>query len=272
MALSSKNQQHTIPRAAWWFRRFAVSFAALIVTFCVPASAAEEGKLRIAVEQAYKPFSYIDDDGGRTGFDVEIVKALCVAMNRECELIPMPFDSILPAVAKGEIEVGALGFGVTPEREALVNFTERYFRSQSIFIEKPGSVKNTSLEEMTGKRVGVQPGSIQEEYLRKTYGSHIIPVPTPDFEQIFKNLQDGDSDIILVDGLPGYTVLKSPLGAGLETLGAPIPGDIVTTSAHMIVTKSRPQLREEINKAIQTIMRNGEYAKINRKYFEFSVY
>ncbi len=246
--------------------------AALFVLGSLPASAAEMGKLRVAVESAYRPFAYTDETGRLTGFDVEIAERICAELNRDCEIIAMPFDTIIPSVARGDIDIGALGFGITHERKQMVDFTDHYFRSQSIFIEKPGNVKSLSPEGMAGKRVGAQPGSLQEEHLRKTYGPHISLVLTPDFEQLFRNLQSGHTDIIFVDGLPGYTVLKSPLGDGLETLGPPIPDNVVSTSAHMIVPKGRPELLHGINKAIMEIVRSGEYAKINRKYFEFNVY
>ncbi len=236
------------------------------------ARAAEKDILRVGVEKGYRPFAYVDEQGRLTGFDVDIAKALCACMQRECEFLPMDFEELLPALVAGKIDLLALGLGITPERQKLVDFTDHYFRSQSIFIEKPGTVKGLDLAAMAGKRVGVQPGSIQEEHLRKAYGQEIVLVPRADFEKLFAGLQRGEVDIILVDGLPGYTLLKSPLGSGLETLGDPVTGAEVATSAHMAVAKSQTELREQINKAIKEIVRNGEYAKINRKYFEFNVY
>ncbi len=267
MALSFHRRFHLIALVAP-----ALAFATWLLIGSLPASAAETGKLRVAVENSYRPFAYTDETGRLTGFDVEIAERICAELNRDCEIIAMPFDTIIPSVARGDIDIGALGLGITHERKQMVDFTDHYFRSQSIFIEKPGTVKNLSAEGMAGKRVGAQPGSLQEEHLRKTYGPHISLELTPDFEQLFKNLQAGRTDIIFVDGLPGYTVLKSPLGDGLETLGPPIPDNIVSTSAHMIVPKGRPELLQGINKAIMEIVRSGEYAKINRKYFEFNVY
>ncbi len=251
----------------------AVALSCLLLGFSPHRSAsAEEGKLRVATEVGYEPFSYADAAGTPAGFDVEIAQALCATMKRECEIIFMPFDDIIPAVAKGDVDLGAVGLGITPEREKIVDFTDYYYRSQSIFIERPGRVRSLSPEDMEGTRVGVQPGSIQEEYLRKVYGARVTLVPAADFERIFQDLREGHSDIVLVDGLSGYATLKSPLGAGLETLGTPISDGLVATSAHMIVPKGREELRKEINKAIREIVRTGEFARINRKYFEFTVY
>jgi ABC-type amino acid transport substrate-binding protein len=242
----------------------------LLVLAATPAIAGE--KLRVAVENEYKPFSYNDEQGRLRGFDVDLTQALCARMERECKITPMLFEDILPAMGKDEFDFAAVGFGITPEREQIVLFTEHYYRSHSIFIGKPGAVQGLAPEDLKGKRVGVQSSSIQEKHLKKAYGSTITLVPQQEFDSLFKDLQADVSDIILTDGLSGYEMLKGPLGTGLETVGEPVTDEFVNTSAHMAVSKKQPLLRDAINEAIKALVRDGEYAKISRKYFDFDVY
>ena len=65
----------------------ALMLAALLLVGSLPASAAETGKLRVAVESSYKPFSYTDETGRLTGFDVEIAGLICAELHRDCEII-----------------------------------------------------------------------------------------------------------------------------------------------------------------------------------------
>ena len=252
-------------------RRSAFTAMALLLSAALFAVAAEP-PLHIAVEKEYRPFSYTDGSGKLVGFDVEILTAVCAVMQRECVITPMPFEDILPAVVKGDVDMAGVGFVMTPERQKIVDFTDPYFRSRGIFIEKPGALKGTSLEDMKGRRVGVQPGSIQEEYLKKTYGENVILVPQTAQEDLFKDLQERRSEVIFVDGLPGYAQLKTPLGEGLETVGSPVSSSLLPSLSHMVVSKSRPGLCEQLNKAIKAIVNNGEYGKISFKYFDFNVY
>ena len=251
------------------FRR---TLLAILLSALAAAPAIAGEKLRVAVERGYKPFAYHDEQGRLRGFDVDLAQALCVHIRQECTITPMIFEDILPAVARGEIDFAAVGFTDTPEREQIVLFTDRYFRSRSIFIEKPGTVQGLAPENLKGKRVGVQPGTMQEKYLQDVYGPAIMLVNREKFEGLFKALHEGACDIILVDGLAGYDALKGPLGTELETVGDPIPGDAISATAHMAVSKKQPQLREELNEAIKALVHNGQYAKINRQYFEFDVY
>ena len=92
------------------------------------------------------------------------------------------------------------------------------------------------------------------------------------YEDVFTDLKNDKTDLIFVDGLPGHHYLKSPEGDGLETIGEPIHSDIVLDSSAIAIAKGQDKLRKEVNQAIQGIRRNGEYDKINRKYFDFNVY
>jgi polar amino acid transport system substrate-binding protein len=73
----------------------------------------------------------------------------------------------------------------------------------------------------------------------------------------------------MVDGLPGFSFVRSDEGDGFDMAGDPLP---LETVARMIVNKNLPGLREELNAAILRIRANGVYDEINRKYFSFSVY
>ena len=228
--------------------------------------------VKTASEADYPPFSYLDEAGVATGFDVEITKALCKEMRRDCEIILMGFDEILPAVVQGKLDMAVAGFGATPERSKSVDFTDHYYRSHSIFIEKTKGTGEVQPLVLKGKRIGTQADTIQENYLRKIYGNDITLILKPDFEEIFKELQAGRVDFVLIDALSGYTYLKTELGNGLEPLEEPVIAPELDIRAHIAVSKKNSALREDLNKAIQAILRNGEYNRINNKYFDFNIY
>lgn len=255
-------------------KRIYIYCLALAATFFIVASPAmaKNKPLLIAVDSPYPPFAYEDEAGNLAGFDVDIANALCKAMERECEVKIVEFENIIPSIVAGEVDLGLAGMGATDERKKYVDFTDRYFRSHSIFIEKPDAVKEISIEALKDKRIGTQSGTIQEKYLLETYGDIATIIAEIGYEEVFDALQNNKSDIILVDGLSGYEYLKSEKGKGLETIGDPIHSSTILDASCIAVSKNNPKLREEVNKAIQTIRQNGEYDKINRKYFDFNVY
>jgi len=245
--------------------------AFLLFSVVLPGAMAKEKPLRIGVDSPYPPFAYVEN-GVLTGFDVDIAHALCKELARECDIQIVEFDRIIPSIVAGELDLGIAGMGATDERKKLVDFTDRYFRSHSIFIEREGENLGLKLEDLKDKKIATQAGTIQETYLKKVYGEVSEIMIIPDYEGVFEALKDGSADLIFVDGLPGYHYLRSHEGAGLETIGLPVHSDIVIDSSCIAVGKQQPELREAVNQAIQQLRRKGEYDRINRKYFDFNVY
>ena len=253
----------------------------VLITFCLISVLAfhgaafgkgEQPPLRVAVDAPYPPFAMVDKRGNLSGFDVDIAYALCAEMKRACVVKTLAFDDIIPAIMAGDIDIGIAGMAATEERQKLVDFTDRYFRSLSIYIEKKGTVHSLTPGGLKGMRIGTQAGTIQEVYLRKHFNATSTIITENNYETVLTMLRTGRLDLALVDGLPGYTFLKSEAGEELETVGGPIEAGDITDSACIAVSKKQPELRNAINNTIQVLRRNGEYGKINRKYFDFNVY
>ena len=235
----------------------------------VSSAHAEDKVIRMAVDAPYAPFAYFDKETGKlSGFDVDIAEAVCRQLNIKCDIQVVPFDEIIPSIVAGKIDVGVAGMAKKADREKLVLFSDKYFRSSSLFIEVPGSVtvENGGLK---GKKIAVQAKTTQEDYLIKTYGDIATIVPMKSFEDITAATLKKEVDVAFVDGLPGYHKLKSDEGLGLEIVGDPVT---LGNASCMVLNKELVSLRDDINKAIQDLRANGEYDRINRKYFEFNIY
>lgn len=242
--------------------------AVLVTCFSFSAQAAEP-VLRIGIDAPYPPFAYTDPATGTlTGFDYDIAEALCRKINRECEITVVPFDNIIPSIVEGKLDIGVAGMAKKPEREKLVLFSEKYFRSNSIFLEIPGT-NVVSREGLKGKKIAVQNKTTQEEYLRKTYGDVAEIVLLTNFEDIIQHTIDKKVDIAFIDGLPGYHFLKTEKGEALDIVGEPVQ---LGNASCIVLSKSLEKERDAINKAILELRDSGEYDTINRKYFEFNIY
>ena len=65
---------------------------------------------------------------------------LCDKLGRELQIEDMAFDSVIPAVSTGKVDIGASGFTVTEERKKNVNFTDTYAKSKQVIIVRDTSV------------------------------------------------------------------------------------------------------------------------------------
>lgn len=246
-------------------------FILLVVFMLTASSAGAQGQVyKFGVDTYYPPFSYTDDKtGALAGFDVDIAQAVCKKMNLACEALAVPFDEIIPQVESGPLDVGCAGIAYTEERAKRVIFTNKYFRSSSLFLELPGAFEGISPETIKGKKVAVQASTNQEDYLRRTYGDTIEIIPVKGFEEIIAGVNDQTFDLGFIDGLPGYHYLKSDQGLNLDIVGDPVHLD---DGSCMVLRKGQEALRDRINQAIEGLRLSGEYDAINIKYFDFNVY
>lgn len=104
------------------------------------------GTLTVGTNAEFPPYEYYEE-GKITGIDMDIMQAVCDKLGMELKIEDMAFDSVIPAVSTGKVDIGASGFTVTEERKKNVNFTDTYAKSKQVII-----VRDTSA---TAEKTGI---------------------------------------------------------------------------------------------------------------------
>jgi polar amino acid transport system substrate-binding protein len=93
-----------------------------------PALARQEsGRLRVATKPL-DPFVIYQPDGALTGFSIELWEALAQDLNLQYDWVRLDtVQQILDAVQNGTADVSIAGISLTPEREAVIDFSHPYF-------------------------------------------------------------------------------------------------------------------------------------------------
>ena len=105
----------------------------------------ENGTLTVGTNAEFPPYeSY--EDGQIVGIDMDIMRAVSDELGMELKIEDMAFDSIIPAISTGKVDIGAAGFTVTEERKKNVNFTDTYTTSKQVIIVKD---ENASVQKMS---------------------------------------------------------------------------------------------------------------------------
>jgi polar amino acid transport system substrate-binding protein len=240
--------------------------AAATLIFSGQALAAD--KLKIGTEGAYPPFNLIDASGEVGGFDVEIAQALCAKMQAECEVVTSDWDGIIPALNARKFDFLAASMSITDERKQAVDFTEAYYTNKLQFIAPKGSDFNTDKASLQGKVIGAQRATIAGTWLEDNLDG-VVDIKLYDTqENAYLDLTSGRLDGVLADKFVNWEWLKSEAGQSFEFKGEPV---FDNDKIGIAVRKNDP-LRDKLNLALAAIIADGTYARINQKYFPFSIY
>ena len=251
---------------------------ALVVVVVLVAAGGVQAKdwktVRIGVEGAYPPFSYVTPEGELAGFDIDIAKALVKAMGADVKLVAQDWDGIIPALLAKKYDAIIASMSITEERKKKVAFSNKYYNTPAKFICKKGLMGEFSKANIKGKKVGVQRATIHDRYLTDNYGKDVEIKRYGTQDEAYLDLTAGRVDMLLADSIAlsdGF--LKKPEGKDYQFIGPDLSdpkwfGD----GAGIAIRKQDTDLVEMFNAAIKQIRADGTYKKIQDKYFDFNVY
>lgn len=246
---------------------------AVLCSALSPASCLAGEKLRIVMENEYLPFIYNNDQGEPDGFNVDVAKAVCHELGVEFEIVRHPWGEIMTRISKGEYDLAVANMFRTPEREKIVDFVGPYLRTKSGFVGRTGFPDDLSPAVIKDKVMCAQKGSKQVDFLKKKYAGLTTIRETDTMGSALVGLTNGECDLVFTSLLNSYQFLNSEKGKDFDLIGEFLPSkDYPYTDAHMIVQKGNHELRDKVNAALIKLRSSGEYSKLSKKYFPFTVF
>lgn len=216
-------------------------------------------KLYVGTNAEFKPYEYLEGDK-IVGFDIELMEKLGENLGYEIKWINMNFDGLLTALQLKKIDAVIAGMSATEERKKAVSFSIPYvfFKSGHLVIVNEKSFL-TSKEDLKGKTVGVQMGSIQEGFAKKIGG---IPKLYNSFTAALLELQKGKVDSVIVADASGNEYLKNMKEIKeIDMIDDSKPGSSIA------FRKEESELAEKFTKEILEIKETDFYADLIKKYF-----
>ena len=126
----------------------------------------ENGKLTVATEAAYEPFEYMDGEK-IVGYNADLFEAICKDLGVELDYIDLPFQGILAGLEAKKYDVVGATLGVTAERADKYTMTYPIQNGTTVFVKRKGDDTITSIEDMSGKKVGTQTSCYNEDDTKK---------------------------------------------------------------------------------------------------------
>jgi polar amino acid transport system substrate-binding protein len=254
------------------FRNLALlaSIGLTLSALTAPAGATED-KLRFGVAaEPYPPFLVKTPTGQYTGFEPDLIRALCEQMKAECEIKEVAWDGIIPALLANKFDVLFNSMGISPERQKVIAFSRPYYETTGIFVAAKDVNLTLTPEGLAGKSIGVQGSTTNAEFIQTAYGkaSNIRIYTTQD--DCNADLLAGRIDVMFLDKLGDIDFLKSQDGLAYEEKGiGSVKMDplLYGLGIGAGLRKSDTALKARIDQALTQLHDSGKYTQISQKYF-----
>lgn len=217
-------------------------------------------KLYVGTNAEFAPYEYLEN-GKMVGFDIELMDAIGEELGYEIVWSNMSFDGLLPALQMKKIDAVIAGMSQTPERQKAVTFSMPYllFSSDEHYVIVNEESSYVKKEELNGKKIGVQIGTMQEEFAKDLGG---LPQLYNSWTGALMDLQQNKIDAVIIADVSGEKYLKTMKGIKkIDVVEENFPG------ASIALRKGETELAEQINQAILKIDAEGKYLEILKKYF-----
>ena len=224
-----------------------------------------EGTFKVGFDAEFPPYSYMNEDGEYTGFDVDLAKAVADLEGWEFIPAPLVWDSRDDVMASGEIDCIWSAYAIEG-READYAWTSPYMNSGTVILTKENS-GIASLADLAGKVVGVQSASSSLDLISEGGAQAELGATFDRIWQFanttneFMALINGNVDAIVEDA----GVAKYYVGAtgGYAILDEALKADGLCGVAF---STDNEAMRDTVEEALATLTENGTVAEIAEKY------
>jgi polar amino acid transport system substrate-binding protein len=248
--------------------------AASDIAALVPDQIKSKGAITIATDASYAPNEF-STDGGKSfqGMDIDLGNAIGKVLDLKVTFVNTPFDGILAGLAAGKYELGMSSFTDNAEREKTVDFVTYFRAGTSIAVQKGNPLGIKSQDDLCGKKVAAEKGTVQLDSLTKdklddgtvtlrgTCKTNGKPVPVavalPDQNAVNSALIAGRAEAFTADS-PVVEYQVKVTNGGVEQGGTAT--DVAPYG--IAVPKNMATFKEAVQKAVQKLIDDGDYGKI----------
>ena len=210
--------------------------------------------LHVGTSADYPPYEFIDiDENGNevlVGADIELAKIIAEKLGMELKLTNMSFDGLLGSLAEGQFDCVIAGLTNDPEREVL--FSDNYFaRNQVCMINVQSDGLISTIEDLNGKKIGGQTGTVQEELALEYAGDSAVAVQN--YNDMVMMLQGGQLDGIISDSDVAEGFVSTNDDLALAPFVIPYENDAVAIAFQL----GNDELCEKVNAILAELKEDG---------------
>ena len=220
------------------------------------------GKLVVALEGAWQPWSYHDESDTLVGYDVEVSRAIAQKLGVEPEYVESDWDSLFAGLDAGRFDLVCNGVEVSEERAKTYNFTTPYGYIHTALAVRKDNEDIKSFEDLKGKTTANSLASTYME-LAESYGATVQGIDT--LEETIQLLAAGRIDATLNADVSFYDYLNVHPDADFKIVAQ------TEDASHVAIPLRKGDnsatLLEAVNNVIDELRADGTLKELSEKYF-----
>ncbi|ALC89005.1 amino acid ABC transporter substrate-binding protein [Bacillus sp. FJAT-18017] len=224
------------------------------------AKVKDEGKLVVGTEGTYAPFSFHNDKGELTGFDVEIAREVGKRLGVDVEFQETQWDAIFAGLDAKRFDMIANQVGIRPDRQEKYLFSDPYITSAAVLITRTDNKDIQTFEDIKGKK-SAQTLTSNYGQMAKDLGAEVVGIDS--FNQAVELLNSKRVDATINDKIAFLDFKKNRPDAQVEVKDESEDA----SQSGLMFRKGSETLVEEVNKALKEMIDDGTYDKISKEWF-----
>ena len=217
------------------------------------------GVIRIGTEGVFVPYSYHDEQGRLTGYDVELARAVAAKIGVQAQFIESSWDSLLAGVDAGRFDIVVNQVEASAARRAKYDFSVPYTYDHTAILVRSDNNDIKGFDDLRGKRAA-ESATANSSRIAEAHGAVIVGV------------QDFSQAVELVVSKRADTALNSELSIADFLRKMPdVPVKVVATSAEaeemcVLMPKGSQALKAAIDEAIESLRADGTLSKLSKQF------
>ncbi len=229
------------------------------------AAAEKKSEYNVALDGTFAPHAMPKLDGGVEGFNVDLANEIGKRLGAKMNITAAQWSGLLPAMQAGKYDFIVAPTTITEERAKTMLFTEGYLNTDFLFAVKKGAPEVTALEDLKGKTISVNKGSLYDSWARgleqeigwtvQSYGTQTDAIQAVISGRAYANVA-GNTSVAWAAKKNPQLQLSYNYATG-KKFGMPFRKDDVAT-------------RNLVEEVIECMKLDGTFAEMSEKWFGFT--
>lgn len=195
---------------------------ALSLASCGANTEKDDSVLKVGMECNYAPYNWsqADESNGAiaianvdnmytNGYDVQVAQKIADAMGKTLEIYSYEWDSLIPGVQSGKLDMIIAGMSPTAERKEKIDFSNNYYTSNLVIVTKKGSLSDVkTIADLKDKKIAAQSGTFHLQALTEQTQAQVSELA--DFSTMFIALGAGTIDGYVAEEPTAMAVCEDP--------------------------------------------------------------